>query len=353
MVFRGAWGIELLADRARHLADLHDSVHEHDRIGHQVRGRLHERRRRNDEQRSHADGQRAALHDQAGDRRTAHRSDRHRSRQRELQSERLDARQLQRPERAVVFRGAWGARASRRSRVATSPTYTTPSTSTTRSGHQVRGGLHERRRRNDDRRSDADGQRAAVRRAPGDHRTAQSPDGHRSRQRELQSRRLDARQLQRPERAVVFRGAWSAQLLADRRRHLADLHDAAHEHGAERHQVRGGLHERLRIHDDRRSDADGQRAAVRRAPGDHRTAQSPDGHRSRQRELQSRRLDARQLQRPERAVVFRGAWSARASRRSPAPPRRPTRRRPRARRRAAPSSRRSSRTPSNPRRQKK
>ena len=61
---------------------------------------------------------------------------------------------------------------------------------------------------------------APLRSRPGDRRTAQSPDGHRTDRRELQSHRLDARALRSPERAVVLEGARGLELHPDPRRRI-------------------------------------------------------------------------------------------------------------------------------------
>jgi hypothetical protein len=94
-----------------------------------------------------------------------------------------------------------------------------------------------------------------------DRRTAGEPDGDGAQQGDVQSGSLDAGALRGADGAVVLAGARCALVLADRRRDLSVLHDAADDHGAERHEVRGGLHRRLWLEDDERGDADSQGAA--------------------------------------------------------------------------------------------
>ena len=87
---------------------------------------------------------------------------------------------------------------------AESDTYTTPPTSTSsESGTEFEATFKNAAGETTTRRGQADGQRPALHDQAGDRRTAQSPDGHRTGRRELQSNRLDARALRSPERAVV------------------------------------------------------------------------------------------------------------------------------------------------------
>ena len=269
---------ELLPDPRRHLDHLHDAAHEHERIGHQVRGDLHERQRRNEHERSDADGQPAALLGQAGDHRTAQRPDGHRPAAATFKASASTPANCEAPS------VQWSSEAPGAAELHPDPRrhldhLHDAAHEHERIGHQVRGHLQERQRRNEHERSDADGQPAALLGQAGDHRTAQRPDGHRPAAASFKASASTPANCEAPsvQWSSEAPGALSfTPILGATSTTYTTPPTSTSESGTK---FEATFKNANRRNEHERSDADGQPAALLGQAGDHRTAQRPDGHR--------------------------------------------------------------------------
>ena len=143
---------------------------------------------------------------------------------------------------------------------ATSGSYTTPPTTTAQSGTKYEATFTNAFGSTTTNAVDADRQRAGVCRGSVDHDAAVGSDGDGAGGRVVRGGRFDAGELLGAERAVVLAGARRGLVRGDLGGDVRVVYDAADDDRAEWHQVRGDVHQRVRVDDDQRRDADRQRA---------------------------------------------------------------------------------------------